>query len=224
LESKYKVMVASDFDRTLSSEKEGFIMRRELIEEVNRFSSTNLFVIVTGRERRFMKLLAPGLMPTGWVLENGALIILDKEVIVNAPPEWPRIREKVITVLGGKKLSYSCGEVIVYVDKARKNGLDINVPGARIEWNREDAMIMPEGVDKGSGLNRLKQMLGFEGTVIAVGDSENDFPLFKAADIKVAVANALPAVKDVVDMVLDKENGEGVAELLRMISSGSLRI
>ena len=49
---------------------------------------------------------------------------------------------------------------------------------------------------------------------VAVGDAENDLSLFGIAEIGVAVANAVPSVREHADLVLDKNNGAGVADLL----------
>ncbi|WP_126451305.1 phosphoglycolate phosphatase [Sulfodiicoccus acidiphilus] len=216
-------MVASDFDRTLSSEKDGFVMRREVVEEVNRFSKSYHFVVVTGRERKYMEVLAPGLNPTAWVMENGALLV-HKVIDVNAPSNWPSVRTLVEQTLRRRGVRYSRGEVIIYVDGGRSQKLELDVKGASIEWNRNDAMIMPTGVNKGTGLTKLKEALNFQGKVIAVGDSENDFALFKVADFKVAVGNALPEVKREADLVLDEDDGEGVKKLLKMIEEDELKI
>ncbi|MEM3681240.1 MAG: HAD hydrolase family protein, partial [Metallosphaera sp.] len=49
----------------------------------------------------------------------------------------------------------------------------------------------------------------------------NDEALFRVADIKVAVRNALSSVKEQADFITEKEDGEGVAELLDLILSGN---
>jgi len=64
--------------------------------------------------------------------------------------------------------------------------------------------------------------INFRGKVIAVGDGENDLSMFSVADFKVAVANAVPEVKREADLVLSREDGEGVVELLKMIRNGSI--
>lgn len=83
-------------------------------------------------------------------------------------------------------------------------------------------MILPKDVDKGRGVLFIKNLLNFKGKVIAFGDSQNDIPLFRVADVKVAVSNALPEIKELADIVLDKPNGQGVIDFLSKILSGEI--
>ncbi|QKR00394.1 phosphoglycolate phosphatase [Metallosphaera tengchongensis] len=210
-------IVASDFDRTLSHESDKFVIRKDIAEKINSFSKIYKFFVVTGREERYMKLLAPGLSPTGWILENGSLIVVNSKKIINAPKNWFTIRQSISRKLKELGIPHSFGEVIIYVDSWSE---EISFESARVERNRRDAMILPPNVEKGSGLRIALKELNVEGKVVAVGDAENDVSLFRVADYKVAVENALPEIKSLADFVLDKEDGDGVVELLDLILSG----
>ncbi|MBB5253465.1 hypothetical protein HNQ62_001226 [Sulfurisphaera ohwakuensis] len=217
------IMVLSDFDRTLSDEKDNFIIKQEVVEVVNKFSAKFLFFVVTGRERKYMDILAKGLFPTGWIIENGGIIILRDKEIKLADEKWYEIRKNLAKILDKNGIKYSLGEVIIYVNSAidYKDKLD-KINEAKIEWNRSDAMIMPKSVSKGEAVKILKSILNFEGVTIAIGDSQNDISLFSVADIKVAVANALPEIKAISDIVLDKEDGIGVMRFLeKILNDGS---
>ncbi|BCU69270.1 phosphoglycolate phosphatase [Stygiolobus caldivivus] len=216
-------LFASDYDRTLADEKDNFVIKKEVAEFINNFSSRYPFFVVTGRERKFISKLAPALKPTGWVLENGAIIIYQGKVFTNAPNNWPEVRKEVLEELDRTGIQYSVGEVIVYVNNVI-NPLNINVKGVKVEWNRNDAMILPDNVDKGSGVMFVKSLLNFSGKVVALGDSQNDLSLFKVADIKVAVGNALPEIKAIADIILDKPNGDGILEFLKGITSGRMSL
>jgi len=73
-------------------------------------------------------------------------------------------------------------------------------------------MIVPRGVSKASGLAVARERLGVSAAeTIAVGDDGNDLALFDGAGLRVAVGNAIDAVKAAADVVLDAPNGEGVA-------------
>ena len=216
-------LFVSDYDRTLADEKDGFVIRKEIAEFINNFSLKYPFFVVTGRERKFINQLAPNLKPTGWVLENGAIIVYQDKLFINAPSNWFEIRKEIVKYLESEGIKYSLGEVIIYVNGLKKE-LDLKSYSAKIEWNRNDAMILPENIDKGNAVIFLKNLLNFKGKVIALGDSQNDLPLFRVADIKVAVSNALPEVKAVADIVLDKPNGEGVVEFLSKILSTEITL
>ncbi len=52
--------------------------------------------------------------------------------------------------------------------------------------------VLPFGVNKGTALRRLKELIGENHRVIAVGDNENDIEFVEAADIGLAVADGSP--------------------------------
>jgi len=217
------IIFVSDYDRTLSSEKNNFRIDKEVARIVNDFSKTYPFFVVTGREKKFIDILAPELKPTGWILENGALMYVNGELIYNIQPSWFDTRKNIIKILDNYNISYSLGNVIVYVDKAHEyKGVLNSIKDATVEWNRNDAMILPKGVDKGSAVIQLRERLGYRGKIVAIGDSENDISMFRVADIRVSVANALPMIKEISELILEKEDGEGVKEFLLKVLKGEI--
>ena len=82
--------------------------------------------------------------------------------------------------------------------------------------NRPAVMIVPRGASKATGLAAGLARLGIRpGEVIAVGDDENDLALLEAVGLRVAVGNAIDAVKTAADVVLEAPGGEGVAAFVR---------
>ena len=72
------------------------------------------------------------------------------------------------------------------------------------------------GVDKGSGLRKLCDLLDVEiGRVIAVGDSDNDIPMLRAAGLGVAMGNANERVKAVADWIAPSLDEDGVAATIQ---------
>jgi len=55
--------------------------------------------------------------------------------------------------------------------------------------------IVKRGVNKGRGLLRLLEKTGISGRIIAIGDGENDVPLFSVADFSIAPADAPDILK-----------------------------
>ena len=75
--------------------------------------------------------------------------------------------------------------------------------------------IMPKGVNKGIGLHRLGELFQVPvEQIMAVGDSPNDVDMLKEAGFAVAMDNASPAVKDVVDYVTAGNDDDGVAKVI----------
>ena len=93
----------------------------------------------------------------------------------------------------------------------------------RVIPNKRALMILPPGVDKASGLAAALAELGLStGDAVGVGDAENDLAMLEACGVSAAVANALPEVKERVDLVTRAERGAGVSELIRWILDQTL--
>ncbi len=87
---------------------------------------------------------------------------------------------------------------------------------AKLIPNRDSLMIVPPNVDKGTGVAATIQHFGTTRKLFLTcfGDGENDLALFAPADLGVAVANAVDALKKIADVVTEKPGGYGVAEYL----------
>jgi hydroxymethylpyrimidine pyrophosphatase-like HAD family hydrolase len=83
---------------------------------------------------------------------------------------------------------------------------------------------MPKGCNKGRALKTLAAYLNISPSrTIAVGDNENDIPMFREARLGIAVKNAAPVAKDAADVVLDVNNNQGaIAEIIRTLDKGEL--
>lgn len=73
-----------------------------------------------------------------------------------------------------------------------------------------------KGVNKGVALDFVANELGFKHEeIVAIGDSENDISMITKAGLGVAMGNSMDIVKDVADVVLDKDNAQhGVADMI----------
>ncbi len=72
------------------------------------------------------------------------------------------------------------------------------------------------GVSKGTALRELAGIMGIElSEMMAVGDSENDIDMLRAAGVGVAVANSTPETKSAADLVTGKKFGDGFVEAVR---------
>ena len=71
------------------------------------------------------------------------------------------------------------------------------------------------GVNKGTALLALAGQLGIPQTeVLAVGDSENDRKMLEAAGVAAVMANGMPSIQSLADIVSEQDcNHDGVAEL-----------
>ncbi|MGK0552136.1 Cof-type HAD-IIB family hydrolase [Enterococcus faecalis] len=74
---------------------------------------------------------------------------------------------------------------------------------------------MPKGITKAYGISLLARDLHIQPEeVMALGDEENDLPMIQYAGLGVAMANAIPAVKQVADQVTATNDQDGVAQAI----------
>jgi Cof subfamily protein (haloacid dehalogenase superfamily) len=75
--------------------------------------------------------------------------------------------------------------------------------------------IVAPGVSKGCALTTLAEARGVtRGEIVAIGDGENDLPLFEASGVRIAMANAMLALRDRADVITATANQSGVAHAL----------
>jgi HAD superfamily hydrolase (TIGR01484 family) len=104
------------------------------------------------------------------------------------------------------------------LDVIRDQGLELQVI-----FNKDAVMILPSGVNKASGLQvALNELQLSAHNAVGVGDAENDHVFLSMCECSVAVANALPAVKDRADLVTSGSHGPGVEELIEKLLSEDL--
>ena len=152
------------------------------------------------------------------VVENGALLYRPasgEEKLLGAPPS-----EVLIQTLQGRGVNpLSVGRVITaaWEPHAKIVNQTIRELGLPLEviLNKRAVMVLPKGVNKASGLRIALDELGLSPEkVVGVGDAENDLDLLNLCGYGVAVANALPMLKNCADFVTVGERGAGVCELI----------
>ena len=101
-------------------------------------------------------------------------------------------------------------ELALTMDPALTEGLDTTFSSGRYYE------FMPAGIDKGSGLRALADMLGIDiADTIGCGDSANDAAMIEAAGVGVIVSNASSDVVDIADYQAKASCNDGVfAEVL----------
>ena len=210
------LLVATDYDGTLASQ--GQVDDNVLAALRRVLASGRKLVLVTGRHLPDLKKVFPHLELFHRVIaENGALLYRphrnEEKLLCEPPPQGflERLREQKIPFVAGRGVVATWQKYRPAVRNAiRKSGLDLD-----IALNKDAVMILPSGVNKGTGLRTALDELGVSPRkVIGFGDAEND-PVFLAmCGCAVAVANALPAVKAQAHVVTTASHGAGVVEVL----------
>ena len=159
------------------------------------------------------------------VLENGALLYhpATKESRQIAPPP----PEALVERLRAAGIPLSVGRSILATVVPHEHVLLNAIRDLGVEWhvifNKGSVMALPSGVTKATGLVPALEELGITADrVVGVGDAENDHAFMRMCGLSVAVANALPAVKETADIVTAGARGFGVTELIDRLLADDL--
>jgi len=185
-------------------------------------ASGRKLLLVTGRELDDLIAVGPDLTLFDRVIaENGAVLHdpRTRETRDLAPPPHAALVQE-LTARGVTPLSVGRCIVATWephqtaaLEAIRELGLELNVI-----FNKGAVMILPSGVNKATGLAAALEDLDLSPhNAVGVGDAENDHAFLSACECSVAVANALPSLKDRVDLVTSRDHGAGVAELIDRI-------
>jgi len=140
-------------------------------------------------------------------------------VLVTAPPELlERLRDLgVVPVVAGDVVVATLRPYETEaVAAVRALGLDLEAV-----YNKAALMLLPAGVDKGSGLDAaLGALRVAPADTVGIGDGENDLPLLARCGLAVAVAGAVPALEAAADLVTPGGPGDGVAEIADALLAG----
>ena len=78
--------------------------------------------------------------------------------------------------------------------------------------------MLPIGVNKGSGFQRLLEIMGRQDAfTVGVGDYNNDIELIRDARLGVAVASAQQEAKNVADLIVCDNNSGAISEVIEYI-------
>lgn len=76
--------------------------------------------------------------------------------------------------------------------------------------------IFPKGINKGSAVEKLADHLNIDlSHVMALGDRDNDIPMFKVAGLAVAMGNAVEGPKLESNAITDDNNHDGVGKAIK---------
>jgi hydroxymethylpyrimidine pyrophosphatase-like HAD family hydrolase len=218
--------LATDYDGTLASQGQ---VDRETVSALKRFvASGRKLLLVTGRELPDLNRVFPQLpLFARVVAENGALLYdpsTGSEELLCPPAS-----RKFVSELQRRRVTLSVGRAIVatrephlgeVLSALEQTGLQL-----RVALNKGSVMVLPQSVNKATGLQRALQDLGLSpAQVVGIGDAENDADFLASCGYAVAVANALPALKSRADLVTAGAHGAGVAELIEQLLTNGLPV
>jgi hypothetical protein len=206
-----------DYDGTLAHD--GRVDAATLAALQRVVASGRRLLLVTGRELDDLQRVFPDIeLFERVVAENGALLYTPQNREEKRLTDTPsaalvtRLRE-----LGVEPLSVGRSIIATWqphdravLDAIRDLGLELQVT-----FNKGAVMVLPSGVNKATGLEAALESLGLSPhNAVGVGDAENDHAFLSIVECAVAVANALPTLKQKADFVTRADHGAGVVELI----------
>ena len=78
------------------------------------------------------------------------------------------------------------------------------------------------GVNKATGLEKLRRICGGDRVLIACGDYENDMEMLGVADLSFCPENAMPAVKKMVHRSLCHCNDGLIGDIVELLEKGEV--
>ncbi len=218
--------LATDYDGTLA--RKGLVDETTMAALCKLRESGRIPILVTGRQIEDLL----GVFPhpeifDRIVAENGALIYnpanQKQSVLGEAPPD------RLVSLLRQKGVPLSVGRVVLATVSPHETTVleslrDLGLDELQVIFNKGAVMVLPTGINKASGLKRALAELGLSRHgVVGIGDAENDCAFLEYCECSVAVSNALPALKERADLVVEGSHGAGVAELIERLVATDLR-
>jgi hydroxymethylpyrimidine pyrophosphatase-like HAD family hydrolase len=214
--------LATDYDGTIARDGK---VDDDTLAALGRVKEAGLkLLLVTGRELTdLFDTFARTDVFDRIVAENGAVLF---------DPATQRLRllssgvpAALVNWLTDRGIPFSAGHSIVasmtVYESAIREAIEVLDLGWRITFNKESLMVLPSAVTKATGLRPALEELGVNATrTVGVGDAENDEDFLEACGLAVAVANALPSLKEQAHLVMNGAQGDGVVELIDRLLKG----
>jgi HAD superfamily hydrolase (TIGR01484 family) len=217
--------LACDYDETLASNGR---VAPAVLDALLRFKAVGgKSVLVTGRELDDLLEVGPDMTVFDFVVaENGAVLYRPESGEIQSlagPPSnlfVARLRQRGVQPVSVGRSIVATGQRHTGIVHQTIVEMELDLD---IILNRSSLMVLPHGVNKGTGLKlALQQMHLAAENVVGVGDAENDDAFLTMCGVYVAVANAIPSIKNAADWVTDQESGAGVVEVINRVISGDL--
>ncbi len=209
--------LACDYDGTLATS--GAVATRT-IEALERLrASGRRAIMVTGRRLDDLRTVCSRLDLFDCVVaENGGVLYSSNSRDTVAlsrppPPEFiEALRRRGVTPLeiGHVSVATTHPHESSVIQVIRQLGLEL-----QLVFNADAVIVLPPGVNKGTGLRSAARRLGLSlHEIVGVGSGANDHSFIDVCECSVAVENALPAIKAKASFSTAGADGAGVVELI----------
>jgi hydroxymethylpyrimidine pyrophosphatase-like HAD family hydrolase/GTPase SAR1 family protein len=176
-------------------------------------------LLVTGRMLPDLRHVCPEVDDTfdAVVAENGAMLYVPSRREITGLGDGPE--QALVAALRRREIPFDLGSAIVATDEIYAEAALAAIRETGVErtlvFNKGALMLLPGGVTKGTGLLAALAMMELSPhNAVAIGDAENDHAFLSVAECAVAVADAIPALRERADYVTRGGAGVGVVEFI----------
>ena len=210
-------VLATDYDGTIAEDNRVSEVTARALERVR--ATGRKVLLVTGRMLPDLQAVCPDVdrMFDAVVAENGAVVYFPdrREVRVHGDAPEPAL----LDALRRRQVPFDVGSAIVATLEPFAEAAVAAIREAGVErtlvFNKGALMLLPGGVTKGTGLAAALAALALSPhNMVAIGDAENDHAFLALSECAVAVADAVPALRERADHVTRAPAAAGVVEFI----------
>ncbi len=210
-------VLACDYDGTIAEQARVTDTTAKALARVR--ESGRKLVLVTGRLLSELQALFPKVneMFDAVVAENGAVLYFPERrdiKVLGDPPE-----RALVEALQKRDVKITLGSSILasWVNFAEPALAAIQDAGVErtLVFNKGAMMLVPGGITKGTGLLQALVSMGRSPhNTVGIGDAENDHAFLALCECAVAVADAVPALRQRADYVTRAPSDRGAVEFI----------
>jgi hydroxymethylpyrimidine pyrophosphatase-like HAD family hydrolase len=210
-------VLATDYDGTIAEHDRLHETTIAALERVR--ASGRRVVLVTGRMLPDLRAVCPDAdrLFDAIVAENGALLYFPERREIRPlgdPPEPAFVqalrRRDVPFDIGHAILATQAAYAPAALEAIRETGVE-----RALVFNKGALMLLPGGVTKATGLEAALEALQLSAhNTAGIGDAENDHAFLALCECAVAVADAVPALRDRADYVTRAPAARGAVEFI----------
>jgi HAD superfamily hydrolase (TIGR01484 family) len=136
--------------------------------------------------------------------------VLAREIVETGVGQFQPGKETMLTLYPAR------GDVtLAYLAEQTRRVLDGRMNGLTFEHSVSSVELLPEGIDKGAGVEWLSSETSIPLAQMAgIGDALGDLPFLRRVGLSAGPANAVDEVKRAVQYVSPFEDGRGVVDIL----------
>jgi len=208
---------ATDYDGTIAERNHVSESTARALERVR--ATGRKLLLVTGRMLPDLQRVCPDAdrMFDAVVAENGALVYFPERREVRRLGDAPE--PALIEALRRRGVRLDVGSAIIATDAPFAEAALAAIRETGVErtlvFNKDALMLLPGGVTKGTGLAAVLATLELSPhNMVGIGDAENDHAFLAMSEFAVAVADAVPALRERADYVTRAPGPRGAVEFI----------